>query len=417
MIAGALTNVQRAAIANHAASCARCHALLDGLIDADASVTAEANQNSADAGPVASNLMLEPGTRVGRYVIEAPLGAGGMCIVYAALDTELHRRVAIKLLRPGHHHQRGSHGSRSSEHLMCEARTLARLSHPNVVTVFDVGTHRGQLFLAMELVGGGNLRVWLRQVPRTTEDILDRLLDAGRGLAAAHAAQVVHRDVKPDNILVGLDGRARVTDFGLAELRPVAPDEATKLPLAAPDGSTRSCMIAGTPMYMAPEQLTRGETDARSDQWSFCATLYEALAGVRPFVIDDRAARAAAIREGRLAPAAPGRHVPRWVRKIVLRGLAAEPSARWPSMDSVVLALAARTRAAYRRDPDHERDAAVLQHDAHRGAHSGLACANLSHPVMSHAIALAAAISVTSTLTAHRAPCQISRGTKGHCHD
>jgi serine/threonine protein kinase len=165
---------------------------------------------------------------------------------------------------------------------------------------------------------------------------------AARGLAAAHRAGVIHRDIKPDNILVGTDGRARVTDFGLARLdnsRSMQGD-ASRLSLADIPSLTRPGMLLGTPSYMAPEQLAGGDADARTDQWSFCMTLYEALAGVRPFGIVDLAARASAIRASEVAPPASGRCVPGYVRRIVMRGLRADPVERWPSIDAIVEALA-----------------------------------------------------------------------------
>ena len=348
-MAGALPEVERSAIANHAASCGRCLEVLDLLVASNASHSHPPGREvSIDGdGTGTGELELLPGARVGRYVIGSKLGAGGMGVVYAAFDAELRRRVAVKLVRTD---RRSDAGPAGRERLMREARTLAGLPHPNVVTVFDVGTHEGHLFIAMELVDGGSLRAWLRRSPRPAEEIIDHLVDAGRGLAAAHTAGVVHRDVKPDNILIGLDHRARLTDFGLAHIGDAEPaprqaaSDANAL-LDEPHTLTRTGTVMGTPAYMAPEQLTRGETDQRTDQWSFCATLYEALAGVQPFV-DDLTARLAAIAEGRLAAPRAGRRVPAWVLKLVTRGLLSDPAARWPSMDALVHALA---RGRHRR--------------------------------------------------------------------
>jgi serine/threonine protein kinase len=322
-----------------------CHALIDGVIGAGAVhevaptsgvATITDPDGGRDRGRPPSMPELGFGTRVGRYVIGQRLGMGGMGIVYSAIDSELHRWVALKLLRSDRH---GGASDEGRERLMREARTLARLSHPNVVTVFDVGEHLGDLFIAIELVGGGSLSAWLQRAPRSADEVIDRMLEAGRGLAAAHAAGIVHRDIKPDNILVGLDGRARVTDFGLARLgdQPsLSPAAATGAGMLDPSHRlTRSDLVVGTPAYMAPEQRTHGTTDAHTDQWSFCATLHEALAGER----------LAATR----APAAPGagcaakrapRRVPRWVQKIVMRGLHVDPAARWPSMDALLAELA-----------------------------------------------------------------------------
>ncbi len=347
MVAGALSEAERAAIADHAAVCDRCRAWIGGLVEVGAAgaIAQEPDELLASGDGQATDMLeLGRGTRIGRYVIRERLGMGGMGVVHAAIDSELRRRVAVKLLRPD---GRGLIGSNGRERLMREARTLARLAHPNVVTVFDAGEHCGHLFIAMELVDGGSLSAWLRRTPRKTDEIVERLIEAGRGLAAAHAAGLVHRDVKPDNILIGLDGRARVTDFGLAQLgdAPSVPGKAESFASATTLDIvmlTRTGMLMGTPMYMAPEQWMGGEINARTDQWSFCATLYEALAGVRPFVVDDPVARSSAIADGRLAVPARGRRVPGWIRKIVTRGLRADPAARWPSMDAVVHVLARR---------------------------------------------------------------------------
>ncbi len=326
LVAGTLPIAARADIAMHAASCSHCHAMISGLVDAP-----------THDGEPAEVIEILPGTLVGRYQVDGGLGVGGMGIVYAATDAELERRVALKLLRS---HDASADASRLRDRLLREARTLARLSHPNVVTVFDVGMHAGQLFVAMELVDGGTLGAWLARAPRTLDDILARMTEAGRGLAAAHAAGVVHRDIKPDNILVGLDGRARVTDFGLARFD----DVATDAPLASTaETLTRTGTLLGTPAYMAPEQLRRRTATPETDQWSFAATIYEAVAGVRPFA-GDEPARESAIARGELVPPIGGRRVPSWLRTIITRALREDPAQRWPSVAALVEALARRGR-------------------------------------------------------------------------
>jgi eukaryotic-like serine/threonine-protein kinase len=245
-----------------------------------------------------------PGRRVGRYQIERVLGIGGMGIVYAAYDPQLQRKVALKLVRP-------ENTTEVAQALMvAEARTLARISHPNVVTVFDAGEHDGEIYLATELVEGLTFTAWRTQ-PRTTAEIIAVWLQVARGLAAAHAMQVVHRDVKPANVLVGDDGRVRIGDFGLAhrETTPAAP--------AAPER-----VLAGTPAYMAPEHRA-GRVDARSDQFSACVAIVEALTGQRP----------EADAEVTIAPLA--------LATVLWRGLRADPDKRFPTMDAFADALAA----------------------------------------------------------------------------
>ncbi|MCA9694732.1 MAG: serine/threonine protein kinase, partial [Myxococcales bacterium] len=200
---------------------------------------------------------------IGRFVIEEPVGAGGMGIVYRARDHELDRDVALKLLR---HELPGSEASRR-EWLYSEARALARLSHPNVVQVYEVGTFKRRVFIAMEYVSGITLDAWRRAQPRSSwRAVYARYLEAGRGLAAAHGVGIVHRDFKPHNALLGDDGRVRVVDFGLAQ--PVDGDVTsppTTGETSAP--SARGTALAGTPAYMSPEQLKRQPVDARSDQF------------------------------------------------------------------------------------------------------------------------------------------------------
>ena len=287
------------------------------------------------------------GESVGRYLLLHELGKGGMGVVWAAHDPELDRRVALKLLG----------GSGSPERLLREAQALARLAHPNVVAVFDAGVSEGAVWLAMELIDGMTLKTWLSRhaAKARWERILDVLMPAGEGIAAAHAAGLVHRDLKPDNVMIGADGRPRVMDFGLAR----ADERAMEVEVAVEAGDlgrsqasllnsdvTRAGALVGTPAYMAPEQF-EGRVDARSDVFAFCVVLWEALFGERPFAGETAPALLLAITLGRVRPAPPGRKVPRWLKRIVLRGLAADAGARWPSM-AALLAELRRQRARVR---------------------------------------------------------------------
>ncbi len=290
------------------------------------------------------------GTEVGRYIVVGQLGAGGMGIVYIAFDPELERDVALKLL-----HRETRPGTRARERLVREAQALARLSHPNVVRVYDVGEHEGQVFLAMEFVQGHTLRKWLEAAPRTWPEILDVLVRAGRGLAAAHTKEIVHRDFKPDNVMVADDGRVLVMDFGLARSGDVAsiPSYDSHQPTAGSTSGTVALTNAGaalgTPAYMAPEQHLRQPTDPRTDQFSFCVTLYEALYGTRPFGGDSLAALSLAITEGRLRDAPRGHRVPARVYRAVERGLSRTAEARWPTLDELLGELQRDPRPARRR--------------------------------------------------------------------
>ncbi len=280
------------------------------------------------------------GARLGRYALLRVLGEGGMGVVFAAYDEELDRKVAIKLLRTK---EDGVTPERSW--LLSEAKAMARLSHPNIVQVYDVGTCDGQLFLAMEFVVGNTLLRWFRERPRGWREVVPVLLQAGRGLQAAHEAGLVHRDFKPANVLVGSDGRVRVLDFGLAQLQGRVPGDTR----TEPGDGTRTTVVAGTPAYMAPELYCRVEPDTRSDQFAFCVTLYEALYGRRPFAGKTVEALEKAILAGTIeAPPAEAK-VPAWLRKIVARGLAQDPAERWPSMDALLTALGRdRARSARR---------------------------------------------------------------------
>ena len=287
--------------------------------------------------------------RLGRYVVLSRIGSGGAGAVYAAHDPDLERRVALKVLTS---ERLGDDGSRGRERLLREARALAQLSHPNVVAVHDVGTlDDGQVYIAMALVDGEPLDRWLAAEPRPWRRVVEVFIGAARGLVAAHDAGLVHRDFKPSNVLVGSDGVTRVVDFGLARFVAAATgsragedqhsrSEGPTSADAISGGSlTQTGAVLGTPLYMAPEQHRGEPADERADQFSFCAALYEALYGQRAFE-GPQLARAKA--RGQLRPPPPGRAVPRWLRRLVERGLAPDPAARHPSMRAVLAELSRR---------------------------------------------------------------------------
>ncbi|HEX7702785.1 MAG TPA: serine/threonine-protein kinase [Kofleriaceae bacterium] len=293
----------------------------------------------------ASRRELAPGTHVGRYVIREIIGKGGMGVVYGAEDPDLHREVAIKLLR----HDFARTQPDATRRIVREAQAMAKISHPNVVAVFDVGTFGDQVFIAMERVHGGSLRDWIgRQV--SIAAIVDAFVAAGRGLIAAHDAGVVHRDFKPDNVLVGDDDRVRVTDFGLAL------DESSDR-LSSPELASGTLPIAGTPAYMAPEQHAGANLDPRTDQFSFCVALYEALYGRRPFAGSTRTELVATVSSGTVTAAPVGSRVPRSLRAILVRGLSPTPGDRFPTMTELLRALG---RDRGRRPRQLARGAAVL---------------------------------------------------------
>ncbi|MCB9755709.1 MAG: protein kinase [Myxococcales bacterium] len=288
---------------------------------------------------------------LGRYVVIKRVGAGGMGVVYSAYDPELDRKVAIKLM----HDQAAD--SEAQLRLLREAQAMARLSHTNVVAVYDVGTHDGRVFVAMDFINGITLTEWLRRKPRTWEEIVAVFLKAGRGLAAAHEAGLVHRDFKPDNVLVGRKRMVKVTDFGLvtateaeAEIHSTNDLESIEFTLTrrgTPRASgsalesplTETGVVMGTPNYMAPEQHLGQESTPRTDQFSFCMALYEALYAAKPYEGQNLAVRLEACFTGRVAPAPRNTGVPSRLRKIVLRGLQWDPNLRWPSMHDLLAAL------------------------------------------------------------------------------
>jgi serine/threonine protein kinase len=310
------------------------------------------------------------GTLVSRYVVTDVLGVGGAGVVYRAHDPQLRRNIALKLLRPEHSGAHDTGGARRGAaleaRLLREARAMARLSHPNVVTVFDVGLFDGQIFLVMELVEGETLDGWLTR-PHSLHERIAMFIEAGRGLAAAHAEQIAHRDFKPANVLVGTDGRVRVTDFGLA--RPWTPGAEVEREVASealqtgrqfktgqalagsraePRASTRRDLtyatategaLAGTPAFMAPEQFLRTATDARTDQFSFCVALYRAAYGQWPFPGRNIDELSASVTAGQLAPPPAGTDVPPQLFVILRRGLSVEPGARHASMADLLAEL------------------------------------------------------------------------------
>jgi eukaryotic-like serine/threonine-protein kinase len=293
-----------------------------------------------------------PGRSVGRYRILDSLGAGGMGVVYRAHDPELDREVALKLLRGA----AGSSGSGGHARLLREAQLTAQLTHPNVVSVFEVGIEGGHVYLAMELVEGLNLRQWLKK-PRTLDAVLEAFRQAAQGLCAAHRAGVIHRDFKPDNVLVGehdrarhagaMVGRVRVMDFGLARVQGSSELETEVLHASMSssgssmsDPLTATGTVMGTPAYMAPEQHA-GLGDERSDQYAFFVSLYEALHGSRPFT--GRSVTALAMHKQAGPPEIPARcalgKVPGWLRAIMRKGLEPDAALRHASMEAVVVAL------------------------------------------------------------------------------
>lgn len=291
-----------------------------------------------------------PGTLLsGRYMVLSELGHGGMSVVLAAYDTRLDRRVAIKLLHPGRPCGDGELKARMER----EARAMARLNHPHVVQVYDSGyLEDGSFFISMEYVEGQTLRGWCQTRRCSWREVLEVYLAAGRGLAAAHAAGLIHRDFKPDNVLVGRDGRVRVTDFGLArfELSELPAPEHEQLATPPPDAwkspLTHSGWLLGTPLYMAPELLrSRGTADVRSDLFSFCVSLHESLHGRLPF---GESACLRDLLDRRLTPPPQGSPVPGWVTRVLYQGLREDPRQRPASMEELLAALEADPEQRHR---------------------------------------------------------------------
>ncbi len=332
------------------ATCRDCRSLVAALAPAaDGSdsdvVTAPRGIHGAGTDPTARALGggngdpsggFAVGDRIGRYLVLGRLGAGGMGVVLSAYDPQLDRKVALKLVRTGS--ALGADEARAR--MIREAKAIAQLSHPHVVAVYDVGTaHRGDVYIAMEFVEGDTLTHWLRSFHRPWREVLDVLLQAGRGLAAAHAAGLLHRDFKPDNVLVGADGRVRVGDFGLARSL-AGPDDGGVMPptIAALHATlTATGAVLGTPRYMAPETLRGHVIDARSDQYGFCLTLYEALYGRHPI---PGGSAIAVVEQGETPQPPPGDTlVPASIGRAIMRGLDDQPGKRHPSLQALLAEL------------------------------------------------------------------------------
>jgi eukaryotic-like serine/threonine-protein kinase len=299
-----------------------------------------------DETPV-TPLEVAPGATIGRYVVEAQLGSGTMGLVLAAIDPALDRKVALKVVRPDQ--IVGSTAGR--QRLLREAQAMAKLAHPNVVTVYEVGTFADHVFVAMEHVAGSSLDVWLKDGTRSLREIVEAFTAAGRGLAAAHAAGIVHRDFKPANVLISADGRVRVADFGLATTPIESPDPSPRAivaPLSNTLSITQTGALLGTPAYMSPEQHQARPADARADQFSFCVAMYEALYRQLPFAGDGYLAYAHNVTEGNVREAPRGSRVPGRIRRILLRGLSIDPARRYPGLRALLADLD-RAMAAPRR--------------------------------------------------------------------
>ncbi len=284
--------------------------------------------------------------RVGRFKIIDRLGIGGMGVVYSAYDSQLDRRIAIKLVRAG----AGDGFDSRQQQLQREAQAMARLAHPNVVAVYEVGLHRGQIYVAMEFVSGSTLRGWLESTPRSWAEIRRAFTQAGRGLAAAHRAGMVHRDFKPENVLIGADRRARVADFGLVYplddgVPEVSEEDDTGRQAAAAalraERLSKEGRIAGTPAYMSPEQWRGGEITASSDQFSFCVALFEACYGELPFAGTNAIEISTNVLNGELRVPMRTSRIPNRVYAVLARGLERDPEERWPSMEALLGALSA----------------------------------------------------------------------------
>lgn len=289
----------------------------------------------------------ERGDDIDHFIVIEPLGAGGMGAVYAAYDADLDRKVAIKLLAPDK-----ADPDTGTTRLFREARAMARLSHPNVATVYEVGMAGEDVFIAMQLIDGESLAEWIAGGERAVDDVVRVFAAAGRGLEAAHRAGLVHRDFKPGNVMIDASGAVRVLDFGLA--RPVAhassSDELSDLRedsgVSVDESITRVGAVLGTPAYMAPEQALGQAVDERTDQFSFCVALFEAIYGERPFEPDALRDLTVEQVDARLREASRAGDVPAHVRRALARGLRPARRDRYPDMTALLADLAPPAPAA-----------------------------------------------------------------------
>ncbi len=282
--------------------------------------------------------------QIGRFRVLEWLGAGGMGVVYAAYDDRLDRKVAVKVLQPK------AADTTSKARLQREAQAMARVSHPNIVSVHEVGDDGESLYIAMEFVRGVSLGTWILET-HPWREVVEIFVQAGQGLAAAHAAGLVHRDFKPENAILSEQGRVKVLDFGLATASrtKVTVDEQNLHAQIGPGRLTKTGALLGTPAYMSPEQLAGNEVTPASDQFSFFTALHEGLYGVRPFAGNTLGDLLLSVHAGEVVDPPDHTDVPAWLRKVLLRGLARDPEARFPSMEEALAALLADPRRRRRR--------------------------------------------------------------------
>lgn len=285
---------------------------------------------------------LDPGTVVDRYEITEYRGAGAMGVVYRARDRRLGREVALKLLKSG------APGTTQCgvfcALLVREAQTLARISHPNVISIHDVGDFKGCVYVAMEFIDGPTLTSWARRPGLTWKDRMAALRAAGAGLAAAHGSRIVHRDFKPDNVLMGGPGEVKVADFGVARsLSDLEPPADVGCGCGAPEVGACAIdptAIVGTPRYMSPELFAGVVADSRSDQFAFAASAWEVLYGAPAFG-GETIAELLAARASETLQSPPATDAPPEIADVLSRALRASPARRYASLADLLQRLEA----------------------------------------------------------------------------